>query len=130
MIILNQILIVLGFILCIVRWFYINYKLSIKQPKVIIHKEKPIPISDTNTQQPIPVINNVLSQPTTLSTVMINSGNYEYDIEIFSYNQGISYEIYIQNVKDGLNGKDRDGWELIYSENEKFYFRRRIKELI
>jgi hypothetical protein len=104
--------------------------LSIKQPKIIIPKEKPIPVSNTNTQQPIPVINNVLSQPTTLSTVMINSGNYEYDIEIFSYNQGISYEIYIQNVKDGLNGKDRDGWELIYSENEKFYFRRRIKELV
>jgi hypothetical protein len=130
MVILNQILIFIGFVLCIVRWFYISYKLSIKTPKIITPKEKPIVIGDNIIQQPVPVSNIISVQPATLSTVLIDSGNYEYDIEIFSYNHGTPYEIYIQNIKSSLNDKDRNGWELIYSENEKFYFRRRIKELV
>ena len=125
MIILNQILIFIGFILCIVRWFYINYRLSIKQPKIIIPKEKSISVSDTITQQPLSVSNIIEPQPTALATVLIDSGHYEYDIDIFSYNHGTPYEVYIQSIKNNLNSRDINNWELIYSENEKYYFRRR-----
>jgi hypothetical protein len=125
MIILNQILIVLGFILCIVRWFYINYKLSIKTPKIITPKEKSIVINDTVTQQSTPVVTNAPAL-----NVSIIKENYEYDIITFGTmhnNVVISESELYENIKSTLNQKSIEGWELIHSENNRHYLRRRIK---
>jgi hypothetical protein len=127
MIILNQILIFIGFVLCIVRWFYINYRLSIKQPKIIIPKEKPIPIS-TNTQQPVSIISNIPAL-----AVSIIKENYEYDIVTFGTvhnNIVISESELYENIKSTLNQKSIEGWELVHSDNNRHYLKRRVKELV
>ena len=128
MIILNQILIFIGFVLCIVRWFYINYRLSIKQPKIIIPKEKPIPVNNTNTQQSIPIINNIPAL-----AVSIIKENYEYDIITFGTvhnNVVISESELYENIKSTLNQKSIEGWELIHSDNNRHYLKRKKTESV
>lgn len=111
MIILNQILIVLGFILCIVRWFYINYKLSIKTPRAIAMKQ-PIVIEQT-------VIEQTVAEPIIIEKISIP--NYQPQ----QRSSNVTYEYTVIN---GYNGewstKGDEGWELIIIDNGNFYFKR------
>ena len=107
MIILNQILIFIGFILCIIRWFYINYKLSIKKPRAIAMK-KP-------EQQPI------ITESVIIPNIPIPNSQPQQR----SNNDNVTYEYIVLNgYSSDWNTKGNEGWELIIIDNGNYYFKR------